>query len=780
MKRSFFILLVFLFPIAVYSQQGVPSVVRGLLQLKLKESDVQKVQASRLSVSADSSVNVGIQRLDVLNRQFGVSKMQRVFPYAGEYEAKHRKYGLHLWYELVLDEGVDPTLAADFYKAMGEVEDAEPIYRVVRIGGLSSNQDTATAAHTGYRTASSGISRSATANDPDIPKQWHYHNDGSIAGSVAGVDIKLFDAWDVTMGSPNVIIAVIDGGIDYTHTDLAANMWRNTAEIPGDGIDNDNNGYVDDVYGYDFLRKTGNITADNHGTHVAGTIAAANNNNMGVAGVAGGSGSGDGARLMSCQIFEANGSDVANSTDIKRAFVYAADNGAVICQNSWGYGSVGYQDALDLEAIKYFINEAGTDAYGHPRPNTPMVGGLVIFAAGNNVNGAGYNPANKYYPQAYDEVLAVAAVGADGTRARYSCYGDWVDISAPGGHSPADSSQQVYSTYPNDTYGYDVGTSMACPHVSGTAALILSRYGGTAYTPDLLRRRLLASARSLEELEPTYASQMGAGLVDAARALDWVHVTNITLNHTSLDMLDGHTAQLSASVLPLSASNKDVVWSSSNPGCVSVDSDGNIQAFYSGGRSAIIAATTVDGRLEATCTVTVYREEIAISETVLKLLNGQEAQLTASIVPTNIANRHLLWSSSNPQCVSVDSNGKVTALCNGGQSATITVASNDGELEAICEVMIYTEVTVPEGFSPNDDGYNDLFRMALQENVKYTLHVFDKSGQLHYESIDYQNDWNGIANKGAGRGKKVSVGTYYYVLTSHEGLVKRGYVIVKY
>lgn len=778
MRRSFFILLVLLFPIAAYAQQAVPPVVPRLLQVKLKESDVAKVQASRLSVSADSSVSVGIQRLDVLNQQFGVSKMQRVFPYAGEYEAKHRKYGLHLWYELVLDEGVDPALAADFYKATGEIEDAEPVYQIKRIVGLSENQDTTR--YTSREIISSGISRSAVPNDPQLSKQWHYHNDGSIAGSVAGVDINLFDAWDITMGSTDIIVAVMDGGIDYMHEDLAANMWINTGEISGNNDDDDGNGYKDDIHGYDFYGKTGDVTADTHGTHVAGTIAAVNNNSKGVAGVAGGTVGGNGVRLMSCQIFEAMpGTGSASSTDIERAFVYAADNGAVISQNSWGYDTPGYQNATDLRAIKYFINEAGTDAHGNPRPNTPMVGGIVIFASGNNARFPGYNPANKYYPQAYDEVIAVAAVGPDGKRASYSNYGDWVDITAPGGHmSPLNN--QVYSTLPGNSYGYDVGTSMACPHVSGVAALILSQYGTSTYTPDMLRDRLLISACSLKELDPVAAPQMGAGLVDAHKALAWVHVTGIALNHTSLNILDTHTAQLSANILPLNASNKKVVWTSSNPSCVSVDENGEIKAFYNGGQSATITARTVDGNFEATCVVTVHKEQLSISETVLKLLNGQEARLTAAIVPTNIANRQILWSSSNPACVSVDSNGNVTALCNGGQSATITARSDDGELEVTCEVLIYTEVSVPEGFSPNNDGHNDLFKLVLQENIKYTLRVFDKSGQLHYESLDYQNKWDGVANKGPVKGKKVSVGTYYYVLTNHEGLVKRGYVVIKY
>lgn len=771
MRRNLLLLLLFLLPVITYSQQASTSVVPRLLQLKIKEGDEAKVRASRLSVSSDSTVSVGIQRLDVLNRQFGVSQMRRIFPHAGEFEEKHRRYGLHLWYELVLDEDVDPVLAADFYRAAGVVEKAEPVLRIVRIDGLAPvDQETVS---TTSRKALVGISRSVVPNDPSLSKQWHYHNDGSIAGSIAGVDANLFDAWDITMGSRDIIVAVMDGGIDYTHEDLAANMWINAAEIPGNGIDDDGNGYVDDIYGYNFYGNSGNIVADNHGTHVAGTVAAVNSNGTGVAGVSGGSGSGDGIRLMSFQIFEANGNGTATSTDIRRAFIYAADHGAVISQNSWGFDNPNSQSLTVLDAIRYFINEAGTDASGNPLPATPMVGGIVIFAAGND------NSSAQYYPQAHEEVMAVTAVGPNGTRAAYANYGDWVDIAAPGGHYPAAQNQWVYSTYPNNTYGYNVGTSMACPHVSGVAALILAEHGHSGYTPDSLRRVLYASARSLNILDPAYASRMGAGLVDASKALQCVLTSSVAITPNSLKLLDNHTAQLVANVLPANATNKKVVWSSSSP-CVTVDENGNIKGFYDKGNAATISVRTVDGGFEATCNVTVHREQITISETLLKLLRGQRTQLSAAIVPTNIENRQILWRSSNPECAVVDASGNVEALCSGGSTATITAYSDDGELEASCNIVIYADVTAPEGFSPNNDGINDLFELALQENTKYTLRIFDKSGQLQYESVDYQNDWSGIANKGAIRGKQVPIGTYYYVLTSDGGFVKKGYVVIKY
>ncbi len=131
-------------------------------------------------------------------------------------------------------------------------------------------------------------------NDPRLPEQWHYQNFGNISGTVAGADINLFPAWEVTTGSPEVVVAIIDGGIDYTHEDLAANMCINEAELNGlPGVDDDGNGFVDDIYGFNFCTNSGEIYPHSHGTHVAGTVGAVNNNGIGVAGVAGGAGSKD-------------------------------------------------------------------------------------------------------------------------------------------------------------------------------------------------------------------------------------------------------------------------------------------------------------------------------------------------------------------------------------------------------------------------------------------------------------------------------------------------------
>lgn len=243
-------------------------------------------------------------------------------------------------------------------------------------------------------------------------------------------------------GDPSIIVAVLDEGVMNTHPDLAGNIWVNEGEELYADTDADGNGYKDDKYGYNFVSNTGIISwteasDTGHGTHVAGTIAAMNGNGIGVCGIAGGDGSeNSGVKLMSCQVFSG---DAGVTLDAEaRAIKYAADNGAVILQCSWGYNSSlasiieGYTPGpgseeeweslypLEKEALDYFINNAGS-------PNGVIDGGLVIFASGNEYAGM---PA---FPGAYSKCVSVSAVAADFTPASYTDYGKEVTISAPGG-----------------------------------------------------------------------------------------------------------------------------------------------------------------------------------------------------------------------------------------------------------------------------------------------------------------------------------------------------------
>ncbi len=475
---------------SVAGQQYRNGIRQGTVRVKFKpqlSATLNSVQAS----SVNGVLHTGIQAFDRANAKLSAVSMKRVFPYSAKHEAKHKRYGLDLWYEVIYTSNVDPKVAIGAYSSLEEVGMAEPI-----------RQKTFEKGEVKYAPTSSGTG--APFNDTYLADQWHYNNTGELATSVAGGDISLYKAWEIETGKPNVVVCIVDGGVDVDHEDLAANMWINEAEKNGEeGVDDDGNGYVDDIHGYNFVAGSGNITHHFHGTHVAGTVGAVNNNGIGVAGVAGGSGNNDGIRLMSSQIFTEDGGN-GNSA---AAIVYGADNGAVISQNSWGYPSPGYVEQAILDAIDYFIAEAGSFA------GSPMRGGVVFFAAGND------NSEGDYYPGYYESAISVSALGPDLKKAGYSNYGSWVDIAAPGGNNDYGVDHSVLSTLPNDKYGYLDGTSMACPHVAGVAALVVSKYGNSTFTNEDLKVQLLTGTPDIDEYNPGYAGKLGIGYTDAFLAL---------------------------------------------------------------------------------------------------------------------------------------------------------------------------------------------------------------------------------------------------------------------
>lgn len=341
-------------------------------------------------------------------------------------------------------------------------------------------------------------------NDPELEWQWHYYNDGSLSELCSpGADINLLNAWKYTAGDNRVIVAVCDGGIDTDNKDLADNMWVNEAELNGQsGKDDDGNGYIDDVYGYNFVKNEGLVTADDHGTHVAGTISAVNNNGFAVCGIAGGTGNGDGVRLMSIQIFEGN--DGCYSSDIARGVKYAADNGAVIINNSWGYDPGIYYGDNEYESWDSVLKNAFTYFKNNARLEGAMEGGLVVFAAGNET----YSEAS--YPGAYRDYISVSAMSSDYKATYYTNYGPGVNVCAPGGDANYAGWLTISSVSitEKDGYEYMQGTSMACPHVSGCAALAVS-YAlkqGYTLTADELHRLILTSVHDINPYQTGFKS----------------------------------------------------------------------------------------------------------------------------------------------------------------------------------------------------------------------------------------------------------------------------------
>lgn len=420
--------------------------------------------------------------------ELGIQSMERLFPNAGKYEERTRREGLHLWYQISFDPETSITKAeADFGGFPGvDVVERDPVLKI--IGDPVVVERVSSPAK-----AAAGQKASAPFDDPFLYRQWHYYNDGTASSSLSGCDINVFPVWRTyTTGNPDVIVGVVDGGIDFTHEDLEANMWHNPDQH-GTG-----------QYGYNFVKNNFTVTADDHGTHVAGTIAAVNNNGIGLCGIAGGNAAKgvQGVKLMSCQIFAGKESG-PGATAIK----WAADHGAVISQNSWGYTDPEMTEAPESvkAAVDYFIQYAGFDEKG--QQVGPMAGGLVIFAAGNENQ--------DHSSVAYEKSVLVTSVGADYRRAYYSNWGDYANIAAPGGD--AKKGNQVWSTLPGNEYGRMQGTSMACPHVSGVAALIVSKYGGLGFTPQALRDRLVNNVTDITAYNRNY--NMGTGLVNAYKAI---------------------------------------------------------------------------------------------------------------------------------------------------------------------------------------------------------------------------------------------------------------------
>ena len=527
-----------------------------------REAAAEKIVNEPVEVASDvSSLLIYVEdasgeELEALRDACGAVSVTNVFPSTPGKEELERSCGLPNWYKLNFEAGTDMRGKALALASEGRVRTVE--YNV-RVKKCYKPRQFVPDGNGGIVTKS--IS-SAKFNDPSFPKQWHYANDGKVregsayvAESYAGADVNVSQAWSLCAGNSEVIVAVIDEAVQYNHPDLAANMWNNPRASE---VRKGTNGtkYVNDLHGWNFVKNSaelnwtalGNV---GHGTHVAGTVAAVNNNGVGVCGVAGGSGSGDGVKIMSCQIFD--GTEGGETAMIANAFKYAADNGACIAQCSFGVESGDYKNdnayyaesRAEVDAIRYFIATSNCPA---------LDGGLVIVAAGNDTGKM------SAYPAALKECISVTAFGLDGLPTYYTNYGPGCNIAAPGGELYTGGEEreccEVLSTLPTDklldydsetgkTYGYlptdygwMQGTSMACPHVSGVAALGLSYAlkNGYHYANDEFKSLLLTSVNGIDDRIgrvgskttlvgnhfgtlrlSSYKGKMGTGAVDAWR-----------------------------------------------------------------------------------------------------------------------------------------------------------------------------------------------------------------------------------------------------------------------
>lgn len=519
---------------------------QDVLMTKLVGDPLSDAEDGALLVKFDSETAGRIASGDVFSfKDMNISSLAPALPVEPKNVEIARKYGLDRWYRVTFDESIPvkqaaqklaviPEITALQYNSFIEPVKPEKVIPFEPVPVTKSESE-------------------LPFDDPHLGKQWNLINNGGN-GAIAGADVGVKDAWRLTGGDPSIVVAIFDCAVNNIHADLSKAVWINEAEKEGtSGQDDDGNGYIDDVYGFNFVSCNLNkkpvkgnrldwSKGYGHGTHVGGIIGAVNGNGKGVSSIAGGTGSNDGVRLMSCQIFE--GSNATSDAQSAAAFIYAADNGACIAQCSYGNFNVirtdeeyinGNEDkkiagaSLENAALLYFMDPANSN-------HESLEGNIAVFAAGNHSN------PYSCYPGALPYVLSVTAFCRDFMPGSYTNYGPGCKIAAPGGEviGTSDVSGMILSTGVSNAatqspavenngrydynYVYMQGTSMACPHVSGVVALGIAyaKKLGKRFTREEFTSMLLTSVNDIDSYLPDgnrYKGQMGAGAVDAWKFL---------------------------------------------------------------------------------------------------------------------------------------------------------------------------------------------------------------------------------------------------------------------
>jgi subtilisin family serine protease len=420
-----------------------------LTEYKSGELIVKFLDKVTFSESSEGFMLTGIESVDKLNIKFGVRSVEKLL----EHDMVSSLSNIYL---LKLPINSDIISLAEKFEEDPYIKYAEPnyLYHLCETprGTLQSIQE-----------MSISPSSSFIPDDPLFNQQWFLdqYND---------CDIDAPEAWDIETGDPDIVIAVVDTGVDYNHVDLADNIWTNPDEIPDNGKDDDNNGFVDDTRGWDFHDKDNRpMDTHGHGTHCSGIISSVTNNDIGVAGIA------SNCKIMPVRI----GNEIIWVWNVLAGIEYASDNGADIISMSFGANA-------GLDSLKDILD------------NAYYQGSVLVAAAGNDDNSL------ELYPAAYDNVIAVAATDQDDKKAFFSNHGLWIDVAAPG--------YEILSTLPGNLYEKHSGTSMACPVISGVVGLLLSN------NPDLSQKEIKTIISNAVD-EVNTLKYIGLGRINAHKTL---------------------------------------------------------------------------------------------------------------------------------------------------------------------------------------------------------------------------------------------------------------------